>query len=88
MRIEDWRPFEKGSLCGFFSLVLVSGLIIHDVALFEKNGSRWVSLPAQKFIDQSGKTGYKQILEFTDRAASDRFRQQVLEAVDRSRCRP
>jgi DNA-binding cell septation regulator SpoVG len=85
MRVRDWKPSQKNSLCGFFTLILPSGLIIHDVMLFEKNGSRWINLPSRKFIDKQGKEGFKPILEFIGRTVSENFRDQVLKALDRSR---
>jgi len=54
IEITNFRPFQKGSLQAFFSMVLPSGLIVNEVRLFEKNGGRWLGMPSRKFTDKSG----------------------------------
>lgn len=83
MEILNWKPFTKGALRGFFSVTLPSGMILHDCCLFEKNGSRWVSLPSQKFTDKDGKTGYKPMVEFVDRSTADNFCRQTVQALEK-----
>jgi hypothetical protein len=41
----------KNTLRGFFTVAFPSGLIIRDCMLHEKNGKRWVSLPAREYTD-------------------------------------
>jgi hypothetical protein len=84
MSVTDWKTFERNTLKGFFTLTLPSGLIIHDVALHERSGSRWISLPAREFIDKQGKKSFRPFLEFTDRGVAEVFREQALGALDRS----
>jgi hypothetical protein len=81
-KVTDWKPFEKGALKGFFTVHLPSGMIIHNCGLFEKNGSRWIALPAKKFTSTSGKVTWQPIVEIPDRAAVERFRMKVLAALD------
>jgi hypothetical protein len=81
-RITDWKPFQKNALRGFFSVHLPSGMVIHNCGLFEKDGSRWVALPAKKFTSTSGKVTWQPIVEIPDRSAKDRFRILVLAALD------
>jgi hypothetical protein len=90
---SDWRGHTSGSLRGFFNLRLVSGLVIRDCTLHEKNGKRWVSFPARpqledgrQRVDQvTGKPAYSTIIEIPDRARRDAFNAVALAAVDRMR---
>jgi hypothetical protein len=50
--------------------------------LHEKNDSRWISFPAREWKDAEGNKQYARFIEFSSRKASDRFRDQVLQALD------
>jgi hypothetical protein len=56
----------------------------------EKNGQRWVGLPARPQLtkdgsvrrdDQTGKTLYANILEITDKSTRDRFSERTVAAL-------
>jgi hypothetical protein len=83
IRISDWIPYNKGTLRAFFSLTLPSGLVIRRVMLHEQGAARWVQTPSREWLDTQGKKGYAPLIEFTSRDVSDRFKEQVLHAVDR-----
>jgi hypothetical protein len=85
MIISNWKPFVKNTLRGFFTVTLPSGLIIHKCSLHEKNGSRWVGLPAEKYTAKNGNATYSVLLGFTSADIADSFRDAVLEALDRSK---
>jgi DNA-binding cell septation regulator SpoVG len=80
--ISDFKSFEKNTLRGFFTATLADGMIIHNLSLHEKNGGRWIGMVSEKFTDREGKVGYKKLIEFTDRAALDVFRDACLDAID------
>ena len=82
VQISDFRPLSKHTLKGVFTLRLPSGMIIHGCMLHESNGARWIGLPGKPYTDSSGKQTFSKILEFSDRATADRFRDAVLEALD------
>ena len=54
MKILDFKPFSKNTLLGFFDLELDSGLILSGCALHEKNGKRWIGLPAKPITKPDG----------------------------------
>jgi len=81
MEVLNWRAFSKGSLRGFFTVVLPSGMRIHDCSLFEKDGSRWVNGPLHSFTS-NGKTTHKTLVEFVDKKTAGRFSAAVLAALD------
>src|SRR5215471_7373094 len=80
--ISDWKPLTKNTLRGVFSATLSSGMVVHRLTLHEREGTRWVGLPAQEWTGRSGEKQYARLIEFVDRETSNRFRDQVLAALD------
>jgi hypothetical protein len=88
--IADWKPRESGTLRGFFSASLPSGLELHELMLHERDGSWWISFPAKPMLgpdgaalrDERGKVRYgAALIEFTTAQARNRFVEQVLVAL-------
>jgi hypothetical protein len=88
--ISDWRPRDSGTLCGFFTAHLASGLVLHELMLHERNGQWWLSYPSKPKLgsdgvalrDERGKVSYgAPLIEFSSRQAKDRFSALVLEAL-------
>src|SRR5262245_59728722 len=80
--ISDWKAVTKNTLRGFCSITMPSGMVLHNCSLHEKEGSRWLGLPAQKFTKDDGSTSYKPMVEFTTKLARDRFNTEALRAID------
>jgi hypothetical protein len=87
---EKWTPRRSNTLHGFADVLLEqTHLRIYDCAVHEKNGRRWVGLPARPMIDregmalrdEDGKTRYTRILEVDTREAGDEFSKNVVAAV-------
>jgi hypothetical protein len=81
--IADWKPHEKNTLKGFFTASLPSGLVFHDLMLHERNGARWIAFPAREWKDAEGNRQFARFVEFSSRKAGERFRDQVLAALDK-----
>ncbi len=90
-RACDWRERRSNTLLGFCKLTLPSGMVLHDVAVHERNGTRWVAPPGRPQLDKDGQirkdptTGrilYTATVEFADRVSRDRFQTQALAAID------
>jgi len=81
--VSNWKAYEKNTLRGFFSLNLPSGLVIHNCTLHEKDGSRWIGLPARQYSKDDGSTSYALLIEFATKEARQQFQTMALEAVDR-----
>jgi hypothetical protein len=89
---SDWRPLEKNTLRGFFTLALSpSGLVLRECALHAKGDKRWIGLPSKPQIDaegrhridpSTGKKAYSPVVEITGSEARRRFQKAALEAVD------
>ena len=58
--IHKFTPREKNTLRGFLTIGL--SLVIHDITLHEKNGSRWVSMPAREF-QKDGERSWMPLIE-------------------------
>jgi hypothetical protein len=86
---RDFRQLRRNTLLGFAEIAIEElGLVIKDVALHSKNGSRWAAPPAKPqikdgtvVIDDRGKPAYTPIIDFTSREARDRFSAAVIAAV-------
>jgi hypothetical protein len=89
-KILRFTPHQTGSLRGFLSVEMPSGLIINDLKLMiGPTGKPWLAMPSQKQLDRdgnprldaNGKQTYAQTVEFASRSAADRFRHLVLDAL-------
>jgi hypothetical protein len=94
LKIRRWQPFRNsaGTVLGFFSIELPSGLIINDAKLMVgRPGKYWVALPAIKLtgkdgnprLDPTGSSLWNPIVAFASRDARDRFNELVLTALRR-----
>ena len=86
-----FKPFERNTLKGFADLWLrTARLNIRGIAVHEKNGKRWVQLPARPQLDKdrqlvrddAGKIQYATVLEFDSREVADRFNTAALKAIE------
>jgi hypothetical protein len=57
-------------------------LRIRGAMLHEKNGKRWIQLPSREWLDADGNRQFAVLIEFLDRAISDRFQTAALAAFD------
>ena len=48
LEVVDWKPCERNTLRGFATIKIRElRLVVHDVALHERNGTRWAQLPGK-----------------------------------------
>jgi hypothetical protein len=94
VKILRWFPFKNpaGTMFGFISIELPSGLIINDCKLMVgQKGHRWIASPGQRQIDREGKpkrdaNGKELWIHYVDFRGSDirkKFETQVLETLRR-----
>jgi hypothetical protein len=89
----DWRAAEnRGSVSGFVTLRLPSGLVLRDCTFHQQGERQWIGLPGKPQIDAAGlhcidpttgKRLYLPIVEIPDRGQRERFQRAALAAVDR-----
>src|SRR5437867_12210592 len=53
-RLRKWSPHTSGSLLGFLSVELASGLILTDLRLMTGKNEHWIAMPAVKQLDRDG----------------------------------
>ncbi len=80
--VSNWKPQEHGSLRGFLTLTLPSGLIIRNCQLLEAGGKRWVGLPSRRYLMADGRVHYEPIIEFATRNAHRNFERAALDVVE------
>ncbi len=86
-----WKAHEKNTLKGFADLWLrAARLNISGVAVHEKNGKRWVQLPARPQLDKDrnlvrdsdGKVQYAKMMDFDSKEVADRFNAAAVKAIE------
>jgi hypothetical protein len=86
-----WRPLDRNTLKGFADLWLrTARLNIRGCAVHEKNGRRWVQLPAKPQLDadrnlvraEDGKVQYAKVMEFDSREVAGRFSEAAMKAIE------
>ena len=85
----NWRPLRKGSLVGFVSVSMPSGITIHEVSILETNGRFWASPPSKPMIDRTGfamigddgRRRFTPVIEFATREIRSRWSDSVIEAL-------
>jgi gluconate kinase len=87
---KSFKRFERNTLRGFCEVELADiHLSIKDVAVHEKNSSRWAQLPSKPMLnkdgatvkDSNGKVQYAHIMDFATREQRDAFSAAVIRAV-------
>lgn len=83
VEVLSFIPHEKNTLRGFATLRLTkAGLDIRSCCVHEKNGKRWVALPAKPYMDPAGKQQWEIMLQF-DRDTNRIFQREAIKALDR-----
>jgi len=76
--VSNAKPLNKNTLRGFFDVTLASGLKLNGCALHEKDGRRWVGLPAREWTKQDGSKSWTPMVEVPDRDTRDKFNAAVV----------
>jgi hypothetical protein len=78
LEITKFRAVDKNTLRGFLSVRMGNmGLEIRDIAVHEKNGSRWLQMPSRPYTDNQGATKYAFILDWFDTDKKAQFEAEV-----------
>jgi hypothetical protein len=81
---RNFRIVRKNTLIGFCEIETPGGMILVDVALHEKNGRNWLSMPARQFEKPDGEKGWSAYIKFRVRETGDKFQSAALPAVLRA----
>ena len=90
LKCTDFRRYTSGTLLGFGTFENTdTGMAIGDCPIHEKNGKRWVGMPARPMLDrdrnlitEGGKVQYAQVITFTTKEARDVWVGQALRALE------
>jgi hypothetical protein len=89
--IEDFRPLARNALRGFARVRMPSGMVIHDVCVFEQDSKRWVMPPSKPAITsegsvfrKDGKPVYTPVISFADKTSREKFCNAIVAAVEAS----
>jgi len=76
-----YKVLNKGSLEGFANIFVPSwGIEINGIAIFRKNGKRWVNFPSKEY-ESDGVKKYYPYIRFKDDKHKDLFDFEVIEAI-------
>ena len=86
--ILEWKPLVRNTLRGFAKLQL-GALTIQDCPVHDTQGRKWCGLPSKPMVDsdgtvkrdEGGKIKYVPLLQWATKAASDRFSDSVIAAL-------
>jgi N6-adenosine-specific RNA methylase IME4 len=87
--IEDFAPVIRTTLRGFCRVRTPSGMVLHDVAVHQKDGAAWVSPASKPMIDRdgavmrdaAGKIQYAPFVSFASREIRGRWSAAVIAAL-------
>ena len=90
--ISDWKPRQSGTLRGFLTAHLPSGMVLHEVGIHTRNGSWWATPASKPMVgkdglvlrDETGKVRYSPLVSFDSRQTRDRLSQAVVDALRRA----
>jgi hypothetical protein len=84
IEITSFAPYQKNTtLQGFLAVRLTeTGLEIRDIALHQKNGNRWLQLPAKPYKKPDGRQGWAYLLSFPKKEHFNKFQEVTLKALD------
>lgn len=78
------NPVHKGDILASCSVHIKPWhLKINEVLVFEKGANRWVSLPSRKYLANDNTEKYAPLLEFDEPGMLKKFRDHIMDAVDR-----
>lgn len=88
MRCLAYKEVPRNTLQGFASVEFASGLVIHEIAIHNKNDKWWAQPPSRPQMDgatartdERGKIKYVPLVEFRDQATRERWPTGVVSCV-------
>jgi hypothetical protein len=91
--VTEFKPVDRNSLKGFATVRIAElQLSIADVAVHQRDGTRWAALPSKPYIKdgtlvigEKGKPTYLQVFTWDSRPVADAFSSAVWLALDNFR---
>ncbi len=84
IEVQNINALNKGSLLAICDVYIKPWhMTLHDVKIFQKGANRWLGMPSKEFITETGEKKYVELITFEGEAVKNRFRSQVMGAVDK-----
>ena len=82
VEIIEFRPFSKNTLQGFLTVRTKAGWEFSGIALHEKGGKRWISMPARPYKKEDGSESWIPLIKLADPQKWEMFQKAVLTAME------
>ncbi|WP_114910734.1 hypothetical protein [Acidibrevibacterium fodinaquatile] len=87
--VSDWKPLRRGTLRGFVTVSMPSGMIVREVSIGQSHGRAWAMPPSKPMIDRNGcvmlddagRRRYSPVIEFISKSVRDRWSSSVVDAL-------
>lgn len=86
MTIEclKFQSVNKGSFLGYADLYIPkTGLEIYGCQLFQKDGKRWINMPAREYTNDQGEKKFAPYIRYREPAHKDLFTEFALKAIEK-----
>ncbi len=84
LQVKNINPVGKGNLVATCDVRIAPWkTTLKEVKIFEKGANRWLGLPSKEFINKDGEKKYVELVEFDDDNTRNRFKAQIMGAVDK-----
>ncbi len=84
LEIKNIEAVNKGSLLAKCDVHIKPWqMTLHEVKIFEKGASRWLGMPSREYTNDNGEKKYTDLITFDNDGVKNRFRSQVMGAVDK-----
>jgi hypothetical protein len=89
IRVTEFTAVHRNSLRGFATVVQPSGMVLHDVAIHQRDGTAWASPASKPMLDRNGqqmkgadgKGLWVPIISFNSKAVRDKWSGAIVDAV-------
>jgi hypothetical protein len=84
IEIQNIKALNKGNLLAVCDVRIVPWkLTLKEIKIFQKGANRWINLPCKEVPLPSGETKYHELITFDNDGVKNRFRDQIMESVDK-----
>lgn len=84
LEIQNINAIHKGSLLATCDVHIAPWHVtLNEVKIFEKGAQRWLGMPSREYDGGDGNKKYVELITFDNDGVKNRFKQQVMAAVDK-----
>jgi|SRR5215510_8142355 len=84
IEVQNIQAVNKGSLLAKCDVHIVPWhMTLCDIKIFEKGTNRWIGMPSKEYTNDLGETKYKELVLFDSEGVKNRFRSQIMGAIDK-----